>query len=651
LKVNHLIINLLINILIFASVSSSAQLNKSYFFNQGRYYLSQEQFTEAISTLNQLIKVDTTIAEAWFLRGVAKYYLNDLHGALADFTKSINHNPVYSQAYFYRAVVNSRFSKFSQAFLDYEMAIDLRPNSPDAFYSRGITYLMTLQAEKAIKDFTQVIKHEPKNIDAWLNRGTAHLMNFDTLNAFSDYNYAIPLNPFNAEPYSKRGRLFYDMGNYEEALNDLSQAISLDERSSINFFIRGLTYNELNNIDGAIADLDRAIDLSPDNALSIYNRALMHWKNGDTKAALIDFERVTALNPENVLVHFNRGILFYEMDKYVEALHNFSTAIEIFPDFAKAYLARSAAYARMGNHIRSERDRIFAQSIAERYANEHSQPFTDTSVQFNNLIAFSADFSTKSNIPSLDGYDSKPIDILPFIRVVLVQKTKLNTLGQDFEPIDSLNSQLAATDLRFTFGTANDTTDLILIDITDFQPFTASFIQGMHQSAEGKFNRAAEQYQQALRVAPENPLALLNLSVEKAEMVNFIASFDKEIGSVDFIKPSRRNERSTASTGIQLISFDESIKLLNRLEAIIPNHHVVYYNKGNIFALAGDINSAIILYTKAIERNPNLAEAWYNRGLIHLMQKQTDVACSDLGKAGELGIRQAYLLIHRFCRK
>ena len=46
---------------------SFGQLNKRYFFNQGRYLVGQEQYAEAIAMLNQLIRADSTIAEAWFL--------------------------------------------------------------------------------------------------------------------------------------------------------------------------------------------------------------------------------------------------------------------------------------------------------------------------------------------------------------------------------------------------------------------------------------------------------------------------------------------------------------------------------------------------------------------------------------------------------
>jgi tetratricopeptide (TPR) repeat protein len=93
------------------------------------------------------------------------------------------------------------------------------------------------------------------------------------------------------------------------------------------------------------------------------------------------------------------------------------------------------------------------------------------------------------------------------------------------------------------------------------------------------------------------------------------------------------------------------MEIFNAVNEILPNHYAVLYNLGNIYALSGDVESAIDLYTQTIDKNPNAAEAWYNRGLIHFMQNDKVNGCIDMGKAGEQGVKQAYLLIHRFCRR
>jgi len=58
-----------------------------------------------------------------------------------------------------------------------------------------------------------------------------------------------------------------------------------------------------------------------------------------------------------------------------------------------------------------------------------------------------------------------------------------------------------------------------------------------------------------------------------------------------------------------------------------------------------DYQHAVEDYTHAIELDAHLAEAYYNRGLARLALKQQAEGVSDLSKAGELGLYQAYSII------
>ncbi|MBR7067360.1 MAG: hypothetical protein IKI28_03470, partial [Bacteroidales bacterium] len=60
-----------------------AQLNKAYFFYKGEEFMSKGQYSRALPYFNTLIGIDSTLAEGWFLRGVAKLNLGDVHGALS----------------------------------------------------------------------------------------------------------------------------------------------------------------------------------------------------------------------------------------------------------------------------------------------------------------------------------------------------------------------------------------------------------------------------------------------------------------------------------------------------------------------------------------------------------------------------------------
>ena len=96
-KIRRLLAGLTLVLALCAGVrTADAQYNKDYFFWVGRRYMLNKDYQEAIRTLNTLLRVDEEAYEGYFLRGIAKFNLNDLIGAEADFTIAIDKNPVYT---------------------------------------------------------------------------------------------------------------------------------------------------------------------------------------------------------------------------------------------------------------------------------------------------------------------------------------------------------------------------------------------------------------------------------------------------------------------------------------------------------------------------------------------------------------------------
>ena len=71
------------------------------------------------------------------------------------------------------------------------------------------------------------------------------------------------------------------------------------------------------------------------------------------------------------------------------------------------------------------------------------------------------------------------------------------------------------------------------------------------------------------------------------------------------------------------------------------------FDKAYADAKQGNINEAIQGFSSVIESNPNMAEAYYNRGLLRLLLDDSIGAIPDLSKAGELGVYQAYNIIKK----
>ena len=64
-----------------------------------------------------------------------------------------------------------------------------------------------------------------------------------------------------------------------------------------------------------------------------------------------------------------------------------------------------------------------------------------------------------------------------------------------------------------------------------------------------------------------------------------------------------------------------------------------YFRQGIAYYETGQYDNAISDFNKALEINPNYAEAYYNRGIINLRKQEYDKALDDLEKAQSLGFK------------
>lgn len=644
-------------VFLLSTITSTAQLNKAYFFYQGQRLISQNKFTEAIGYLNTLIEVDSTIAEGWFLRGIAKYYLNDLHGSINDFSKSISKNPLFTVAYHYRAISENRLSMYNEALKDLETALDLRPNDNEILFTRGATYVQTMQYSKAIQDFNQVIRSSPNNIDSWINRGIAKLCSNDTLDAINDLSQAIKLNPFYAESYAKRGRVYFEKKEYEIALSDLKQAILLDPTSTMNYFIRGLIYNSMNRYANAIEDFDKVLSIDQKNSLSLYNRALIKSQTGALNSALDDYNQLVKLNPNNVLVFYNRAGVNFELDRFNDAINDYTSAINLYPDFANAYLNRSVAKSRIGNAKGAEQDYNTANEKIQKYKISSQAAYlamADTSKKFNNLLAFDADFSEGFSKINLKNDISLPTGFLPFLKLQLIDE-KTKTAFRDYKNpfIDSLNSKTAK---GYTFVYVQSTTTSVPLSEMGYkesslkdESSTKLFYDALQSSSLNKYNQAVQEYEKSLKCDPDNQIIALNLAVEKIEMAKFIEQFNNDLGSISLQMGSTTNIKGDQNKST-VYSYNEVLNQLISIEQKLPDLAIIPYNIGNTYILIENLDKAIEEYSNALKIAPNFAEAWFNRGMIYLIKGDKQKGCLDISKSGELGINQSYSIIQKFCK-
>ena len=92
---------IIISLFLLCGLDSFSQLNHKHFITKGRIELSEENYSEAIFNFNKAIIAKPKDFEGYFLRGIAKYSLNDYIGSVEDFNKTIENHPLYVRAYHY----------------------------------------------------------------------------------------------------------------------------------------------------------------------------------------------------------------------------------------------------------------------------------------------------------------------------------------------------------------------------------------------------------------------------------------------------------------------------------------------------------------------------------------------------------------------
>ena len=650
--------------IIFATTTVVAQYNRDYFFYMGRRQMMENDFKEAIRTLNVLLRFDDKAYEGYFLRGIAKYNLDDLLGAEADFTKAIEKNPVFTEAFTYRAITRSRLGNYNDALSDFQEAIELRPDRPSPYYSRGVTRLLNQQFVEAIADFDNFIRYEKKAADAYLNRGICYLHLKDTTRAYEDFELGIRTNRESPMGYNRRGLLLLQQKRYAEAEKDFDMAVKCDTTLAMSYFNRALVYNETLRPVKSLADLDRVIQLDSTNSVTYFNRAIIRSQIGDYNRALDDYNKVAVYSPDNVLVYYNRALLYQQLGEIELAKADFTKAIELYPDFANAYLGRSYLRYLLGDEEGARSDkRVAERKIAEhksRLKNKNYSIYADTTQRFDKLLAF----DTKMENSSFDRITSRRVTkgnmaLLPLFKFTFTRDSVEQTAtarkyhsqrAEDF--VKHLNNPLLTISCRESMLQPDS---LVAINRqlkstthTGTSSFEELFMLAISESLVRQYTNSVNTYTAAIKAAPANPFVYLNRAATQAEMIDFIASIESAYQRISVESDPARQLHTTTT---RVYNYDEAIADLTKAIELYSGFAYAYYNRANLMALSGKLPEAFADYSKAIELNPNFAEAYYNRGLIQIYMKDTRKGCLDISKAGELGIEEAYEVLKMYVKQ
>lgn len=179
----------------------------------------------------------------------------------------------------------------------------------------------------------------------------------------------------------------------------------------------------------------------------------------------------------------------------------------------------------------------------------------------------------------------------------------------------------------------------LTVDVNLARPY---YIKGWSYMEKGDTLKAVSSYQTAVELDPNfyDAFIMLGNIAMKARKNVALDYFNSAIA----VRPSSIEAHYFKGMCLQEQGlYDEAIATYQQITAIDSTNHEAYYNVGYIkLTYANQPDSAMMLFSKAIEMNKNYFEAYYNRGYCKELLGKKELAANDYKLS--LGINNNFTL-------
>lgn len=637
---------LLSGIILLTFLSSlQAQLNTYNLIIQGRKKLATEQYFDAINFFTRIIDIKPSTQEAFFFRGIAKFNLNDFRGAKKDFQTTIRMNPFYSHAYHYLGITEDRIGNYSQAFKHFEKALRLSPFDAYIYLNRGSTYLKLQQIENAINDLDSAIILKNNIPEAYLNLAIAYEEKEDELEALAKVNKALQINPYMGSAYLKRALLKYKRENLEGAYKDIERSQKIDKNNPLAFYYKANILSKQKRFEEALQNYNQVLKYDSENALVFYNRAVLKTEMNNSQGAIDDFTKAIFINPRNILIYFARALSYYEQKEYQLAIADLNTTLEIYPSYPKSFQLRGRIYQEQGKQKRANTDFLSYQRLMEN--DSLKREYKNDSLLLAKIVDFESDFVNVDKVKDQKvQYKEYDLNLLPdaffFMRLPQYEYPM-------YDKIYEMEANNKSYQIVYYLDYPKTNVDSLIEhysqeDISYFNYFILGTCYGINND----FNMANEMLSKAIALKPSFAYAYVNRAYFNSKLNDYLIDIENRTTQTLSID-GKSGSHQQYYQQIPMIDDQKIIKDLT-LATSLSENVMIQYNLGNAYAVKQDFMDAIFWYDKSIQFAPKLKWTYFNKALIQIRLHDEKAACKSLSKAGELGLENAYPVMHKFCK-
>ncbi|MDR0834586.1 MAG: tetratricopeptide repeat protein [Candidatus Symbiothrix sp.] len=495
----------------------------------------------------------------------------------------------------------------------------------------------------AIQHFNQVIKAKPYLAEPYLYRAIAKYSLDDFTGAENDLTLCLERNPFLVQAYLCRGASRQNLGDYEKAIADYTQGLKSlpeDKQMLLNLSI---AYAQTKQLDAALKNLDALLAYQPNYPQGYLARGSVYVEQGDTLQAFADYNKALELDKNQASGYAQRGMLYLQQENYAQALQDYNQAILLASDRGGYYINRGLIKYHL-NDLRgamADYDKVISMETHNQLA------------LYNRALLRSQVGDTYGAIDDFN----KVIEWEPDNFMAMYNLALQNNEAKNYrEAVALLDKVLKEYPI---FVPAYYARAELKRKIGDLKGYDKDYWYAY--DLEQKLQK---QKAQGLVITGKTVLPAGTNLDETAENGDDAATTktreksDKNINKFNRLvvadKIEEQQSKYTDELRGRVQDRDVTIELMPAFDlagaagnANTAGNEKADFNRGYALNMQKDHAAAILAYTDAIQRNPEFAEAYYNRGLTHLYLGENELGIADMSKAGELGVINAYSVIKK----
>lgn len=422
-----------------------------------------------------------------------------------------------------------------------------------------------------------------------------------------------------------RAAMFYD--DYYTGIQYFDRAIEAKPYLAEAYYCRALAEFNLADYPAAEDDLHKAITFNPFHVEYYQLRGICRIHNEHYRGAVEDYTRVVEEIPDNQDAYYNRALCLYELQDYHAASDDLSYIISRWPRFARAYVVKAQTCLEMKDTLQgvfwidsllaiSKREPN-AWSVKGRYALQHAD-YLQADSCYTQALRYDAGKTEYYLYRAAARYALEKYD--------LAMNDYDRVLAMDPEHAVANYNRKVVQNVANSPHSRNEKTPQLSLDDAE----------GGHSFLEEFRGKVIGRKSERVFLPPYHVDGQL-LVVEGGRHPLYC----NEATFLDIIR----------TTSEERTKPQEAIAMLERYMQTGHRDAVLYYNIGCRQAEGGTLDEAEKAFSAAIEADALMAEAYYNKAVVYLLQNNQELAAPLLVKAGEMGIAKALTLLKQLNNK